>query len=461
MKTRIIGGWIVGFDGTQHALLEGGEVVFEDSRILFVGKSYNEDVDRTIDATDKLILPGFINIHTHSLTGVLTCRGICEDEGHFLYKYVLPIRYGSPSSPPYAKGDDAHILTRVALLGLLKSGVTTFMEQTDNLEDVFQIAQELGIRVYGCYCYFNGIPYEEDGSVVYPRFGDACPGFDRNLDLIRRYNDVEDGRIRVWLGPLGPDTCSTELLEETRKKANEFCVGIGTHVAQSLTEVDEIERRAGKTSVEFLDDIGFWGKDVIAAHAIHTTASDVEIMARSGMTVAHCASSYLGIGQRVPMAAYRRRGINVVIGTDQNATDLIDEMRLAMYSSRLNEADPHATGCLDAFNAVTLNAAKVLGRKDIGIIAPGARADILLVDLRQSHLMPFRDPLKILIYHANRNDVDTVIVDGQILVEDRKVLTMDEDETIRKGNEVAERIWRTSESEIGLPRFLLPQAQNT
>jgi len=112
------------------------------------------------------------------------------------------------------------------------------------------------------------------------------------------------------------------------------------------------------------------------------------------------------------MARYRKRGMNVVLGTDQNAMDLIDEMRLAMFSSKLNEDDPLATTCLDVFNAVTLNAARPR-RQDIGRLCPGAKADIVLVNVAQAHLSPFRDPLKILVYHANQNDVDTVIVDGK------------------------------------------------
>ncbi len=459
MKTRIVGGWIIGFDGTKHVLLEDSEVVFRDREITFVGKSYRERVDRTIDATDKLVLPGLINIHTHCLSAGLTHRGICEDEGQILYRYLLPMRFGTPSRPPYASGNDAYVLSRVALLELLKSGVTTILEQTDNLEDVLQIGQELGIRLYGCHSYHNGMPFEENGRVVYPRFKDSCPGFDENLRLIKSYQNACDERIKVWLGPHAPDTCSVELLQATRKCANELGVGIGTHIAQSLTEFNEIKRRAGKTPVEFLDDLGFWGGDVVAAHAIHTTHSDIEIMARSMMTVAHCASSYMKSGRHAPMARYRRRGINVAIATDQNALDLINEMRLAMFSSRLNEDDPFATTCLNAFDAVTLNAAKALGRTDIGRICPGAKADIILINVRQPHLMPFRDPLKMLVYHANRNDVDSVIVDGRVLMEARKMMTVDEEEVVSEADEVARRIWRKAESEIELPRLLMDQVQ--
>lgn len=459
MKTKIAGGKVIGFDGTKHVFLEKAEVVLQDSQIIFVGKEYGEKADRIIDASAKLVLPGLINIHTHSLSAPLMYRGILEDEGQTLYKYLLPVRYGTSLRPPYATGRDAYLLSRVTLLEILKSGVTTVFEQTDNLEDALKIAQTLGIRLYGCHSYYNGMPFEENGKVVYPKFKDVCPGFEENLRLIKKYQDTCNGRIKVWLGPHGPDTCSRELLQETRKKANELKVGIGTHIAQSLTEVNEIKRRVQKTPVEFLDDLRFLDKDVIAAHAIYTTSSDVEIMARSKMTVAHCASSYVKSGIHAPMARYRKRGINVVIGTDQNAMDLMDEMRLAMFSSKLNEDDPYATTCLDMFNAVTLNAAKALGRNDIGRISPGAKADIILINLEQPHLSPFRDPLKILLYHANQNDVDTVIVDGQVLMAERKVLTIDEEEVISKAEEVAQRIWKKAESEIGLPELLIRQVQ--
>jgi len=454
MKTKILGGIIIGFDGKKHIVLEKGEVVFEDSEIIYVGPSYGEKVDRTIDATSKLVLPGLINLHTHSIASSLLFRGILEDEGEYLYKYLLPFRFGTSSRPPYCQGKDALLLAQVTLLEILKSGATTVLEVTDNLEGVFQIAQTLGIRFYGCQTYYNGMPFEENGKVVYPKFTDACLGFDENLRLVKKYGNSCGGRIKVWLGPHATDTCSVDLLKETREKANELKVGISIHIAQTLTEFNEVKRRVQKTPVEYLDDLAFLSEDVIGAHAIYTTSSDVGIMARSKMNVAHCASSFIVKGQPVPMARYRKRGINIVIGTDQNSMDLINEMRLAMFSSRLNENDPFATTCLDMFNAVTLCAAKALGRNDIGRIAVGAKADIILINLEQPHLSPFRDPLKILLYHANRNDIDTVIVDGKVLMSEGKVTTIDEKEVISKAREVAKRIWTKAESEIGLPKFL-------
>jgi len=455
MKTKILGGEVIALDGQKHVLIDRGEVVYEEDQILFVGESYGGQVDRTIDVRPKLIIPGLINVHTHSLTAPLLYRGISEDEGWVLYKYLLPVRYGTPATPPYARGEDAYLLSRLTILDILRSGVTTVFEQTDNLEDPIRTAQDLGIRFYGCHSYFNSMPFEKSGTVIYPPPQDSCPGFDENLRLIRRYQDACKGRIKVWLGPHAPDTCSPDLLQETRKKANELKVGIGTHICQSMTEVNEMKRRFHKTPVAYLADLNFWGKDVIAAHAIHTTSSDVAIMAREGMNVAHCASSYVKSGIHAPMARYRQAGINVVLGTDQNPMDFLDEMRLAMFSSKLNEDNPNATSVLDVFNMVTLKAAQAVGREDIGRIAPGAKADLVVVNTRQTHLCPHRDPLKALVYHANRNDIEMVIVDGKTVMEGRKVLTVDEEEIISKAEEVAQRLWKKVEAEIGLPKFLL------
>jgi 5-methylthioadenosine/S-adenosylhomocysteine deaminase len=454
MKTKIFGGTILAFDGEKHDIMQDAEVVFQGSHIIYVGRSYEGNVDRTVDAKSKLVLPGLINIHTHSLTSCLMHRGVLEDEGSTLYKYVLPIRYGTASRGPYATGQDAYRLSKLVILEALKSGVTTIFEQTDNLEDVIQIAKGMGLRLYGCRSYYSGMPFEENGEVLYPRFEEHCNGLDENLRLIKQYHDACDGRLKVWLGPHAPDTCSIDLLQETREKADQLKVGIGTHVAQTLTEVNQIRKRYQKTPVEFLNDIGFLREDVIAAHAIYTTASDVDIMSRSNMTVAHCPTTYLKQGLRAPMANYRKCGINMVIGTDENSMDLIEEMRLAMLSSKLIENDPYATRCLDVLNAVTLNAARALLRNDIGRISPGARADIILIDLQHPHVNPSRDPLKALLYHANRNDVGTVIVDGQILMADHKVLAIDEKKVVTEAKDVAERIWKRADSEIGLPKLL-------
>jgi 5-methylthioadenosine/S-adenosylhomocysteine deaminase len=459
MRTKLAGGRIIGFDGVKHVLIEGGDVVFEDDRILFAGLSFGEKVDRTIDASSMLVIPGLINIHTHSLSAPLLYRGILEDEGQTLYRYLLPVRYGTPSRPPYARGEDARLLSLVTLLEVLRSGVTTVFEQTDNLEDALTSAQALGLRMYGCHSYFSGMPFEEEGRVVYPAFKEPCAGFEENLRLIRDYQDSSGGRIKVWLGPHAPDSCSSDLLRETRKKADELGVGIGTHVAQSLSEVNEIKRRFGKTPVEYLGDLGFWGPDVIAAHAIYTTPSDVGILARSGMTVAHCASSYLKSGVHAPMARYRKHGINVVLGTDQNCMDLIDEMRMALFSSKLNEDDPKGATVPEVFNAVTLKAAQALGRTDLGRIAPGAKADLVLINMRRAHLTPCRDPLKMLLYHCNGNDVDTVIVDGKTVMAGRQVVTVDEEEVLARAEAVADRVWKKAEAEIGLPPLLLERVR--
>lgn len=459
MKTKISAGTVVGFDGQKHVLLENGEVVFEDDRILFVGMNFPGKVDRTIDGSTKLVLPGLINTHTHSLSSPLLYRGILEDEGAMLYKYLLPMRFGTPSRPPYASGEDGRILSRLTLLENLRSGATTVFEQTDNLEDVLQLSQDLGIRIYGCHSYFSGMAYEENGRVVYPPFKDSCPGFDENLALIKKYQDAAGGRIKVWLGPHAADTCSPDLLKETRKKANELKVGIGTHVSQSLAEIAEMKRRTGKTPVEFLADLDFWGEDVIAAHAIFTTGSDTTIFAGSGMTVAHTASSYVKNGVAAPLAKYRRRGVNVALGSDQNTMDLFIEMRLALFSSKLNEGDANATTCLDVFNGVTLNPAKAFGRPDLGRIAPGAKADLVLLEIGPAHFTPYCDPLKMLIYHGNRGDVDTVIVDGKVVMAARKVLTVDEEEVVAKAAEAAHRVWGKAEADIGLPHSILDRVE--
>jgi 5-methylthioadenosine/S-adenosylhomocysteine deaminase len=455
LKTKIADGLVFAFDGENHVVFSKGDVVFEDDRIIYAGNSYRGRVDKTIQAFGKLVIPGFINIHTHSLSSPLLYRGILEDAGSMLYKYLLPLRFGTPSRPPFATGEDAYNLSRVTFLELLKSGVTTVFEQTDNLEDVILIGKETGLRLYACHSYFNGMPYEEKGKVVYPVFKDVCPGFDDNIRLLKEYHNSEDGRIQVWLGPHAPDTCSIELLRETRRKASELGVGIGTHVAQSPTEVNAIKERFHKSSVEFLDSIGFWGDDVIAAHAIYTDEADMDIMKKTEMTVAHCASSYVKNAVRSPMAIYRNRGINVVLGTDQNTMDMLEEMRLALFSSKLNERDHMATTCLDVYNAITLKAATALGRSDVGRIAVGAKADIVLLNIKQPHWFPGRDPLKMLLYHGNRNDVDTVIVDGHLLMKERKVLAVDEDEVMAKADEAAKRVWQKADAEVGLPELML------
>jgi cytosine/adenosine deaminase-related metal-dependent hydrolase len=253
--------------------------------------------------------------------------------------------------------------------------------------------------------------------------------------------------------PLQVDTCSPSLLRATRAVANDLGVGIAIHAGQNLLEFHEIVRRHGKTPVEFLDDAGVLGPDAILGHCIISTAHhlaaypagrDLDILADTGTSVAHCPLVFARRGNALEsFHRYRARGINVGLGTDTYPRDLISEMRWASLVCKIAEHDFTVATSAEVFTAATLGGARAVGRDDLGRLAPGAKADVVIVNLRSLRIGPYRDPIKALVQCATGDDVETVIVDGVVVVKDRHVLGVDEAALLAEAQTECERLWAT------------------
>jgi cytosine/adenosine deaminase-related metal-dependent hydrolase len=256
------------------------------------------------------------------------------------------------------------------------------------------------------------------------------------------------------LFPYQFDTCSPELLKETKRAAQERALIIHMHTAQSLSELHESLQRYGKTAVQYLHDIGFLDDRVILTHVLYTTLNplsgyprnddrDIRLLAESQTTVAHCPVLYSrgvrGEGMLRSFGQYLRLGCNMTLGTDTFPMDMIREMRCAAIMGKLADLDPLAVTARDVFNAATLGAARALGRDDLGRLATGAKADIVIVDLTGVHVGLIDDPIKTLVYMASQRDIETVIVDGREVVKEGKVPGVDEGALARKANKLNQR----------------------
>jgi cytosine/adenosine deaminase-related metal-dependent hydrolase len=255
------------------------------------------------------------------------------------------------------------------------------------------------------------------------------------------------------LFPYQVDTCSPALLSATRKVADELGVGVEIHAGQNLLEFHEILRRHGKTPVELLAETGLLGPDLLVGHCIISTAHhlaavpggrDLELLAASGTTVAHCPLVFARRGNALEsFHRYRASGVNVALGTDTYPRDLIAEMRWASLVGKIADRDFLVATAADVFSAATLGAAKALRRDDLGRLAPGAKADLVVVDMQSLRIGPYRDPIKALVNCATGDDVERVIVDGRTVVEDKRVVGVDERELLRSAQKEAERLWAT------------------
>ncbi len=453
MRTLIQGGDIVAYHEGGHRLLRGGSLVYEDDRVTFVGRTFTEPVDQRIDATGKLVIPGLINIHCHAdveAGGRMMADAGRRDFFHagFLNYYAAPkgVKALGPRQDPWVGG-------KFALVELLKSGCTTVVDISVAAEEHAAIAGEIGLRAYLSpayksydYCIGPG------GELSYDLGEEAglC-GLERATAFIEKHAGAHGGRIQGMLFPYQVDTCSPALLQATRKAADRLGVGIEIHAGQNLLEFHEILRRHGKTPVEYLAGTGLLGPDAILGHCIinsaHSLAGlpagrDLEILARSGASVAHCPLVFARRGNALQsFHRFRAAGINVGLGTDTYPRDLISEMRWAGLLCKVVEHDFTVATSAEVFTAATLGGAKALARDDLGRLAPGAKADVVIVDMRKIRIGPYRDPIKALVQCGTSDDVERVIVDGRTVVEGGHVPGVDEAELLADAQREADRLW--------------------
>jgi cytosine/adenosine deaminase-related metal-dependent hydrolase len=285
---------------------------------------------------------------------------------------------------------------------------------------------------------------DDDGVWKYHwDYAAARQAMDYAIEIVKRYEGDHGDRVRTMLFPYQFDACA-ELLTDVKRASRELDVPIHMHTSQSSFEFHDCLRRYNKTPVQFLDSIRFMDSKTILTHLIYTTmhptsgyppgdTSDLRLVAASGAHVAHCSMVYVRRGKILgSFSRYRQMGINVPMGTDTFPQDMIEEMRWAALACKWVDRNANHGTAREVFNAATLDGARALGRDDIGRLAPGAKADIAIIDLNRLHIGPVDDPIKSLVYAASGSDVDTVLVDGRVVVEDGKIPGLNEAELSAK-----------------------------
>jgi cytosine/adenosine deaminase-related metal-dependent hydrolase len=317
----------------------------------------------------------------------------------------------------------------------------------------------LGMRAYLSPGYGSAsYVLDEEGRIDWAwdeAAGEA--GLELAKNYIREYHGAHNDRVRGLLYPAQLDTCTPELLKATKAAAKELGVGIQLHTAMNLIEFHKLLRERQVTPIEYLRDLDFLGPEVILGHCVfhnrhswvhYPYGDDLKILADSGASVAHAPYKYAKQGSALEsFDHYRHLGINIAIGTDTFPQDIIHEMRLAALASRWVEGNYLYGKPKDVFEAATLGGAKALGRDDLGRLAPGAKADLLIVNLRQMHFGAVRDPIKSLVEGGRSSDIETIVIDGETLVEDGKALRVDEAELLAKVQESGQEYW------AGLPEW--------
>jgi 5-methylthioadenosine/S-adenosylhomocysteine deaminase len=441
MTTTVIrnADWVIAWDeaAKHHVYRRDVDIAFADDAITFVGRDYSGSADQVIDGKDRLVLPGLIDIHSHPEHEPLY-RGVREEHGvRNMYMTGLYERSQAFSAPD----DEARAASaEFAYCELLLSGVTSLVDISPAWDGWIELFAKSGMRGFLAPGYASARWRLENDFDLKFTWDEARgrAGFATALELIGRAARHPSGRLSGVVSPMQIENCTADLLRDSREAARERGIPFTVHIAQSVNEVHEMIRRHGKTPVQWAHEIGILGPDTILGHALfldtHSwirwwTKSDLALMADTGCSVAHCPTPFARYGQVMEnFGDYLRAGVNMGLGTDTTPHNLVEEMHKAAVLARIAARDIETVTTSDLLRAATVGGARALMRDDLGRIAPGNKADLVVVDLTVPQMRPVRDPLRSFVYHAADRAVRDVFVDGRQVVADCKVLTLDQDD---------------------------------
>ncbi|HEY0545267.1 MAG TPA: 5'-deoxyadenosine deaminase [Pyrinomonadaceae bacterium] len=409
-----------------------GSLLIRDGRIAAVGASEGT-ADVVIDAAGCAVMPGFVQSHIHLCQTLF--RGAADDLAliDWLKKRVWPMEAAHTFESVRASA-------RLGVAEMMKGGTTCAltMETVNHTEAVFRVVEETGFRATVGKCMMD-----KGDEVPDELHEDTEASISESLALLDKWHGSAGGRIRYCFAPRFAISCTRGLLEKVSLLAVERGVMIHTHASENRTEIEMVERETGERNVAYLDSLGLTGAHVLLAHCVHLDDAEIETLSRTGTHVAHCPSSNLKLGSGFARVALMlERGVSVSFGADgapcNNRLDMWTEMRTAaLLQKALNGAE--ALPARQALRLATVGGARALGLCDeIGSLEKGKRADVMLVKLDGLHSAPRpADIVSALVYSAQASDVLTVIIDGQLVMLERKLLTLDESEVVAEANREA------------------------
>lgn len=409
-----------------------GELLIRGSRIAALGEGLGS-ADLVIDAAGCAVLPGFVQTHVHLCQTLF--RGAADDLAliDWLKSRVWPMEAAHNEQSIRASA-------QLGIAELIKGGTTTAltMETVNHTIEAFRVVEETGFRATIGKCMMDkgdGVPaalHEETESSI-----------NESLELLDEWHGRADGRIRYCFAPRFAVSCTKDLLSKVAALARERGVMVHTHASENRTEIEMVERETGQRNVAYLNTLGITGRHVALAHCVHLDETELGILAATGTHVAHCPSSNLKLGSGIaPVMEMLERGISVSLGADgspcNNRLDMFTEMRTAALLQKVS----HGANVLPAqrtLRMATIDGARALSLDgEIGSLETGKRADVILINLDNLHSTPRpRDLISTIIYSAQASDVQSVIIDGRLIMHDRKLLTLDEREVIEGANREA------------------------
>lgn len=425
MKTLITNAYVLDMVGDVPNIKKA-DVLINENIIEKIEKDIlvDDDVEK-INAKNMLIMPGLVNTHTHAAMSIF--RGYKDDRKlmDWLENAIFPVE-------DKLKPDDIYWNAYLSCLEMIKSGTTTCNDMYFGMDKTIEAIEATGMRAVIAWCI-------TDDSIR--------DKVERTREYAQKYNN-KDSRIKIYASAHAPYTCNPDTMKLCVDLAKELNTGLHIHLAETLDEDTTIRERYDKSSTEYLADLDVFDVPVVLAHGIYISDSDIELLKKHNMRggISHNPISNCKLSSGIcDVVKLRRNGINVGLGTDgigsTTTLDMFEEMKTAAYLQKVNTMKPTSIKAYDILKMSTIEGAKVLGlENEIGTLEPGKKADIIFIKTDKIHLCPENDVCANIVYSANGSDVEMVMIDGKVVMQNRKMTNLNEKEVMRQVKKIAKRL---------------------
>ncbi len=408
-------------DIEEEKIVDKADIFIEENKIKKIGKNLDLSADEVLDGENKLLTPGFVNAHTH--LGMSYFRNYADDLAlmDWLENEIWPIE-------AKLNAEDIYWSSMLSIIENIKSGVTSFCDMYYEMDRVGDAAIEAGIRGV----LTRGMT-DVDGKGE-----EKLQEFD---DLYNNYHEKCNGRIKVVPAPHAIYTCSTEFLKEIAKRSLEkYDSLIHIHLSETLTEVENSKKEYGMTPIEYVNSLGLLDSQIIAAHCVHITDEEIELVKDKKFFPVYNPSSNLKLASGfTPVDKLLKNNITMALGTDgdssNNNQDFVEEMHIGGIVNKAVTMNEKAVPAIEILKMATINGAKALGFEKLGLVKENYLADLTIFDLNSNSFTPRNNLISALVYSANSSDVESVICDGKFIMKNRKIVNIDEEKIRNLVNE--------------------------
>lgn len=424
MKTLITNAYILDMVDDELPNIRKTDILINNNIIEKIEKDIDDsDVDAKINAKNMVVMPGLVNTHTHLAMSIF--RGYKDDRKlmDWLENAIFPVE-------DKLEPEDIYWNSYLSCLEMIRSGTTTCNDMYFGMNRTIEAIENTGLRAVVAW------------SLTDDSIRDKV---ERTREYAQKYNK-KDSRITVFTSPHAPYTCNPDTIKLCVDLAKELNTGLHIHLSETLDEERTIKERYNKRGTEYLNDLGVFEVPVVLAHGIYISDSDIEILKNVKGGISHNPISNCKLSSGIcDVIKLRKNGINVGLGTDgigsTTTLDMFEEMKTAAYLQKVNTMEPTSIKAYDILKMATIEGAKVLGlNEEIGTLEVGKKADMIFIKTDKLHLCPENDICTNIVYSANGADVDTVIVDGKVIMQNRKMINLDEKEVMRQVKKIAKRL---------------------